>query len=123
MQMLPVTAAAVARRWHLPVPRRENLFDPAVSVPLGAAYLRELLDRRAGQLDLALAAYNAGPGPVARWQPLAAVDADVWIENIPYNETRAYVQHVLEHIVAFAWVRDAEPPRLEALLPPVTPAM
>jgi len=123
MQMLPVTAAAVARRWHLPVPRRENLFDPAVSVPLGAAYLRELLDRRAGQLDLALAAYNAGPGPVARWQSLAAMDADVWIENIPYNETRAYVQHVLEHIVAFAWVRDAEPPRLEALLPPVTPAM
>jgi soluble lytic murein transglycosylase len=123
MQMLPVTAAAVARRWHLPVPRRENLFDPAVAVPLGAAYLRELLDRRAGQLDLALAAYNAGPAPVARWLPLTAMDADVWIENIPYNETRAYVEHIVEHLVAFAWVRDAEPPRLEALLPPVEPAM
>jgi soluble lytic murein transglycosylase len=123
MQMLPVTAAAVARRWHLPVPRRENLFDPAVAVPLGAAYLRELLDRRAGQLDLALAAYNAGPAPVARWLPLTAMDADVWIENIPYNETRAYVEHIVEHLVAFAWVRDADPPRLEALLPPVEPAM
>jgi soluble lytic murein transglycosylase len=123
MQMLPVTAAAVARRWQLPVPRRENLFDPAVAVPLGAVYLRELLDHRAGQLDLALAAYNAGPGPVARWLSVTAMDADVWIENIPYNETRAYVQHILEHIVAFAWVRDAEPPRLEALLPTVTPAM
>ncbi len=123
MQMLPVTASAVARRWHLPVPHRENLFDPAVAVPLGAVYLRELLDHRAGQLELALAAYNAGPGPVARWLSIKAIDADVWIENIPYNETRAYVEHILEHIVAFAWVRDAEPPRLEVLLPAVEPAM
>jgi soluble lytic murein transglycosylase len=123
MQVLPVTATAVARRWHLPVPRKETLFDPAVAVPLGAAYLRELLDRYAGQLDLALAAYNAGPGPVARWLPSTAMQADIWIENIPYTETRSYVQHILEHIVAFAWVRNAEPPRLEDLLPTVTPAM
>ncbi len=123
MQVLPVTAAAVARRWHLPVPRKETLFDPSVAVPLGAAYLRELLDRYAGQLDLALAAYNAGPGPVARWLPPTAMQADTWIENIPYTETRSYVQHILEHIVAFAWVRNAEPPRLEALLPTVAPAM
>jgi soluble lytic murein transglycosylase len=47
------------------------------------------------------------------------VDADAWIENIPYAETRAYVQHVLEHIVAFAVMRDADPPRLSSLLPPV----
>jgi soluble lytic murein transglycosylase len=123
MQVLPVTAAAVARRWHLPVPRKETLFDPSVALPLGAAYLRELLDRYAGQLDLALAAYNAGPGPVARWLPSTAMEADIWIENIPYSETRSYVQHILEHIVAFAWVRGAEPPRLEGLLPTVTPAM
>ena len=91
-------------------------------MPLGAAYLRELLDRYGNQLDLSLAAYNAGPVSVARWLPLLrAVDADIWIENIPYGETRSYVQHVLEHIVAFAVVRNAEPPRLSALLPPVAP--
>jgi soluble lytic murein transglycosylase len=56
---------------------------------------------------------------VARWQPSSPLDADIWIENIPYNETRAYVQHILEHIVAFAWVRDAELPQLSALLSPV----
>jgi soluble lytic murein transglycosylase len=123
MQMLPVTAAAVARRWHLPVPRNETLFDPGVAVPLGAAYLRELLDRHAGQLALALAAYNAGPGPLARWLPATPMEADVWIENIPYGETRSYIEHILEHIVAFAWARDAEPPRLETLLPAVAPAM
>jgi soluble lytic murein transglycosylase len=122
MQMLPATAAAVARRWHLPPPRKENLLDPSVAVPLGAAYLRELLDRHAGQLHLSLAAYNAGPGPVGRWLPARSMDADVWIENIPYGETRGYVQHILEHIVALAFVGDAEPPRLEALMPMVEPA-
>jgi len=122
MQMQPATAAAVARRWHLPAPNRDSLFDPAVAVRLGAAYVRELLDRYGNQLDLSLAAYNAGPIAVARWLPPGSLDADIWIENIPYGETRGYVQHVLEHIVAFAVVRDAEPPRVSALLPPVAPA-
>ena len=121
MQMQPATAAAVARRWHLPVPSRESLFDPAVAVPLGAAYVHELLDRYGHQLELCLAAYNAGPLSVARWLPDQPVDADAWIENIPYSETRGYVQHILEHIVAFAVMRDATPPRLSALLAPVRP--
>jgi soluble lytic murein transglycosylase len=122
MQMQPATAYAVARRWHWAPPTRDGLFDPAVAVPLGAAYVRELLDRYGNQLDLSLAAYNAGPVSVARWLPSQPIDADVWIENIPYAETRGYVQHVFEHIVAFAVMRDAEPPRLSALLPPVQPA-
>jgi soluble lytic murein transglycosylase len=122
MQMQPATAAAVARRWHLRVPDRDSLFDPTVAIELGAAHLRELLDRYGNQLDLTLAAYNAGPVSVARWTPMQPIDADVWIENIPYGETRSYVQHVLEHIVAFAVVRNAEPPRLSGLLPPVMPA-
>lgn len=120
MQMQPATALAVARRWHFPAPGRDALFDPAIAVPLGAAYVRELLDRYGNQLDLSLAAYNAGPAAVARWLPAQPVDADIWIENIPYTETRGYVQHILDHIVAFAAVRDAEPPRLSSLLPVVT---
>ena len=122
MQMKPATAAAVARRWHMPAPHTESLFDPSIAVPLGAAYMRELLDRFDAQLDLSLAAYNAGPASVARWLPPNSMDADVWIENIPYAETRSYVQHILEHIVAFAFVSDAQPPRLDALMPPVGPA-
>jgi soluble lytic murein transglycosylase len=122
MQMQPATATAVARRWHWPVPSRDALFDPAVAVPLGAAYVHDLLERYGNQLELSLAAYNAGPVSVARWLPAQPVEADVWIENIPYTETRSYVQHILEHIVAFAVMRDAEPPRLSGLLPPVQPA-
>jgi soluble lytic murein transglycosylase len=120
MQMTPTTAASVAKRWHLPLPEKDGAFDPPMDVQRGAAHLRDLLDKY-GQLGLTLAAYNAGAVPVARWAPTRAMDADVWIENIPYGETRNYVQRIVEHIVAFAWVRDAEPPRLSTLLPPITP--
>jgi soluble lytic murein transglycosylase len=122
MQMVPSTATAVAHRWHLASPGRDSLFDPSIAVPLGAAYLRELLDRYGEQLTLSLAAYNAGPAAVSRWLPRKPMDADVWIENIPYNETRGYVQHIVEHIVAFASVRGAEAPRLHILLSDVEPA-
>jgi soluble lytic murein transglycosylase len=122
MQMQPATAVAVAKRWHFAVPTRDTLFDPGVAVPLGAAYVRELLDRYGNQLDLSLAAYNAGPVSVARWLPAQPVDADVWIENIPYTETRGYVQHIFEHIVAFAAMRQADPPRLSSLMAPVGPS-
>jgi soluble lytic murein transglycosylase len=121
MQMLPGTAVQVARRWHLPPPNREELFDPAVALPLGAVYLRELLDRYHEQLTLTFAAYNAGPAAVSRWIPQRSMDADIWVENIPFNETRGYVQHIFEHIVAFAAVRGAEPPHLTVLMQPIEP--
>jgi len=122
MQMVPSTASAVARRWHLASPGRDGLFDPSIAVPLGAAHLRELLDRYGEQLTLSLAAYDAGPAAVARWLPSKPMDADVWIENIPYNETRGYVEHIAEHIVAYASVRGAQVPRLQILLQDVEPA-
>ena len=122
MQMVPSTALGVAHRWHLPSPGRDDLFDPAIAVPLGAAHLRELLDRYGEQLTLSLAAYDAGPAAVARWLPRQPMNADVWIENIPYNETRGYVQHIAEHIVAYASVRGAQAPRLQILLEDVEPA-
>lgn len=122
MQLRPSTAAKLARRWQLPAPTPDALFDPETAIALGAVYLRELMDRYDGQLGPALAAYNAGPLPVARWLPSRPMDADVWIENIAYGETRDYLQRIFEHIIAFAWVRGAEPPRLVSLLPPVEPA-
>lgn len=117
MQLLPGTAQAVAQRWQLPLDG--TLFDPATAVTLGAAHLRELLNRFQNQLALALAAYNAGSASLLRWLPSQPMAADIWIENIPYDETRGYVQHILEHIVAYAYTRDAAPPQLAALLPAV----
>jgi soluble lytic murein transglycosylase len=122
MQQLPTTAAGVAQRWHVRLEGADSLFDPSTAVTLGAAQLRELLDQYDGAIVLALAGYNAGTTPVARWRPAQPMDADVWIENIPYGETRDYVERILEHIVAYSWVRGAPLPRLSRLLPAIGPA-
>jgi soluble lytic murein transglycosylase len=106
MQLLPSTAQATARRAGLPKPTRASLLDPSVNVPLGSAYLRRLLDRVDGELPLAIASYNAGPGAVRRWLPPTRMETDVWVENIPYNETRAYVQRVHWHSLVFDWLTD-----------------
>jgi len=121
MQVMPGTASMLARRWKISYTNPDALFDPAKAILLGSMHLRDLLDRYQGSLPLTLAAYNAGPVPVARWRPTRTLDADVWIENIPYVETRTYVQRALEHVVAFAWVRHAPLPRLKQLMPAVQP--
>jgi soluble lytic murein transglycosylase len=119
LQLLLPTAQGVARRWSLPRPTREELFKPDVNIPLGAAYLREMTDRFGGQFLLTLAAYNAGPNAVPRWLPSAPMDADVWVENVPYNETRGYLQRIVWHIAARGWMSSGKPQDLSGLLQPV----
>ncbi len=121
LQMLPETARRTARAWKRPRPAAEDLFDPDINVPLGAAHLRELVDRFDGQTIVALAGYNAGPNAASRWLPAQSVEPDVWIENIPYNETRNYVQRILWHNVVFGWLRTGEPQKADAWLARVTP--
>jgi soluble lytic murein transglycosylase len=109
MQLLPGTARVTARKNGLPVPSRSELLIPSVNVPLGSAFLRSLVDRAAGQLPLAIAGYNAGPAAARRWLDEQPVETDVWVENIPYNETRTYVQRVAWHSLVFAWLDDRKP--------------
>ncbi|MGY9107651.1 MAG: transglycosylase SLT domain-containing protein, partial [Alphaproteobacteria bacterium] len=77
--------------------------DPAYNIQLGQAYLKRMLDKFDGSIILALSAYNAGPRSAARWvrqkgEPGPNVlDMVDWIEQIPYTETRNYVQRVLEN--------------------------
>lgn len=104
-QLLPDTARRAARRWNQPEPGYADLLVPETNVTLGAAELRTLIDTF-GALPLALAGYNAGPNAARRWLPDEPLAADVWIENIPYNETREYVQRVLWHSLVFAWRED-----------------
>ena len=108
-QLTHSTARETARRWSLPVPNRTDLFDPGVSITLGAARLAELQERFESQLPVALGAYNAGEAAAARWLPPRAIDSDVWIENIPYNETRAYVRRVLWHGLVYRWLETGQP--------------
>ena len=107
MQLQIDTARRTARYLKLPKPELTDLFIPAINTSLGAGHLRMLLDRFDGQLPVALAGYNAGPNAAARWLPAdQSVDADVWIENIPYDETREYVQRILWHRLLFTWLGD-----------------
>jgi soluble lytic murein transglycosylase len=116
MQLLPSTARLAARRWSLAAPTRADLLRPAVNVPIGAGELASLIERYDGQVLLATAAYNAGRGAVQRWLPGSAMDGDVWVENIPFNETRTYVQRVAWHRVVFGWLNDRKPRDVNAWL-------
>ena len=123
MQMLPATAAAVARRWHLPaapqgqpVRCRRSQYRSAPRICANCS-----IDSAAGSAS-ALAAYNAGPTAVARWLPEAAWMPTFGSKTSPTPRLAAMYSTSCEHIVAFAYVSDAEPPRLEVLLPAVEPA-
>jgi soluble lytic murein transglycosylase len=108
MQLEPGTARQTARKTGLPY---NNLFSPADNMALGSAYFAGELQNFGNCLPLAIAAYNAGPGAVARWLTqngdpelgINAGGADIidWIELIPYNETRNYVQRVSENITIY----------------------
>ncbi|HYK25834.1 MAG TPA: transglycosylase SLT domain-containing protein [Steroidobacteraceae bacterium] len=111
MQLELGTARITARYWKLRRPRLGDLFDPYVNTSLGAERLRMLLDRFGGQLPVALAGYDAGVNAATRWLPSRPVDADIWIENIPYNETREYVEHVLWNSLLFSWLRTGGEPQ------------
>jgi soluble lytic murein transglycosylase len=104
MQVLPGTGLATAQRLGLPWGGAQSLYDPDTNIVVGTAYLRELLDRYGGLPYMAIAGYNAGPTPLARWQALhAGMDADFWIETISYKETRDYVARVLAFSALYDW--------------------
>ncbi|WP_024869877.1 transglycosylase SLT domain-containing protein [Pseudoxanthomonas suwonensis] len=103
MQLLPSTAAAVARRTGLPYSGADSLYDSSVNIALGSAYLREMEDKY-GATYQAIAAYNAGPTPTARWlSQRPSHDPDLWIETISYKETRDYVARVLAFSAIYDW--------------------
>ncbi|MGE6137063.1 transglycosylase SLT domain-containing protein [Aeromonas rivipollensis] len=96
MQLMPATAKETAAKLGVPYRNEQQLFDPTMNIRLGSAYLKRLLDVYDGNRILAAAAYNAGPGRVKRWRDQSTnKPMDVWVESIPYRETRNYVQNVL----------------------------
>ncbi|WP_425493988.1 transglycosylase SLT domain-containing protein [Lysobacter gummosus] len=104
MQVLPGTGAQVAKSLGLPWGGAASLYDSDTNIILGTAYLRQLLDKYGGQPYFAMAGYNAGPAPLARWQSQRpGMDADFWIETISYKETREYVARVLAFSVLYDW--------------------
>lgn len=102
MQIMPATGRVIASRQKMPH-SNDKLFNPAHNITLGTLYLQELLERFGGNYVLATAGYNAGPGRPTQWQGRnGRIGGDLyqtinWIEMIPFNETRNYVQRVLEN--------------------------
>jgi len=104
MQLMPSTARSVSRKLKLSYSKRKLTRDPAYNTLLGSTYLRSLIDKYNGSYVLAIASYNAGSSRVRSWirdfgdprtGEISVID---WIELIPYNETRNYVQRVMENL-------------------------
>ncbi len=94
MQVMPATAKWTAKKVGMAY-SPELLHDRDFNLRIGTRYLKLVLDRFDGAQALAAAAYNAGPNRPARWRDGPVIDAAVWAENIPFNETRDYVRKVL----------------------------
>ena len=106
MQLLPGTAALTAKQNGIAF-APPDIWDPTMNVTLGSAYLGHMINVRDGSYILGIASYNAGPRNVNNWvgdfgAPPATVNGAVnWIENIPFGETRNYVQRVLENVQVY----------------------
>jgi len=102
MQVMPRTGMQIARDLKEKWRSDNSLFNPDVNVRYGAFYYKQLLKQFHGHFALAIAAYNAGSGRVAKWLPsVESVPADIWIETIPFKETRKYVTSVLSYSIIY----------------------
>lgn len=101
LQLMPETADRLARSVEGGGVDPDDLFDPDLNIRLGSAYLGQLLQRFDGRASAAIGSYNAGPQAVARWLRERGAADDVWVEEIPYSQTRAYVKRVLRSLHAY----------------------
>lgn len=109
MQIMPATGRGVASAMGLASFRVSDLNDERVNIALGTFYLNHLLNRYDNRLHVALAGYNAGPGNVERWlRESATADPELWVEKIPFRETRNYVKKVLGSYWTYCQL-DGEP--------------
>ncbi len=119
LQLMPGTARAVAQRNGLGYNGSGDLLNPAVNLPLGIAHLAELQARYSGDWIRVAAAYNAGINAVARWEAeRPAADPDVWLETLPFFETRDYVPRVLAFATIYEWQLGRSPQVLARYLLP-----
>jgi soluble lytic murein transglycosylase len=102
MQVMPHTGALIADRMAWRNFGTALLFEPEVVIEMGAWYVHQLLAKFDGQLPFAIAGYNAGPHRVASWLDAKGhLPMDEFIEEIPYNEARAYTKKVLKHLMLY----------------------
>ncbi|MEQ1546138.1 transglycosylase SLT domain-containing protein [Methyloglobulus sp.] len=122
MQLMPETARTVARTLLEPWQSDNDLFKPELNINYGGYYFKDLLTRFGGHVAVAGAAYNAGPNRAKKWLPITSpVPADIWIETIPFKETRKYVSTVLSYAIIYQQRLKKGSLKLKNLLRDVTP--
>lgn len=120
MQLMPQTGRLTGRRLGLRAYSQGAILNVENNLRLGVGYLKEVLDRNRGHQTLATASYNAGPHRVVSWMPDKALDADIWVETIPFNETREYVKNVMSYSAIYDHRLGQKPTRLSERMPVVT---
>jgi soluble lytic murein transglycosylase len=107
MQLLPSVGRKMAHEEGIVNLQTFQLLDPAMNIRLGTRYLRQMLDRFGGVEEYALAAYNAGDNRVAEWQAAGPYSGiDVFVESIPFTQTREYVQAILRNEETYKAIDD-----------------
>ncbi len=121
MQVMPPTAKWTAKRIGLHDFKPQDINDQLTNVRIGTAYLKMVIDDFEGSLPLAVAAYNAGPSRSRVWRNGPILPGDIWVENIPFEETRDYVKRVLANSVNYNALMTGQPQSLRARLGTVGP--
>lgn len=103
MQLMPATARYVSKKLlkQKRSPKHKDLITPSINIELGTTYLADVFSSLGDNPVLATAAYNAGPHRVKRWMPKSTLPADIWVELIPFRETRGYVQRVFTYAAIY----------------------
>jgi soluble lytic murein transglycosylase len=126
MQIMPATARWIAQRLGIKRFHPKEMQDPAKNIQFGAFYLKHVQTSLDDSPVLATAAYNAGPGRAQRWRDAGPMEAAIYIESIPFAETRDYVKKVMSNAMYYA-ARFGQPSvllkdRLGTVPPRKTPA-
>lgn len=107
MQIMPATGKWLAGKLGIPRFDVARLRDPDTNVMLGITYMRMVTEQLDGHPVLATGAYNAGPGRMGRLRPQQALETEIYIENLPIDETRDYIKKVLANTVVYSAILNA----------------
>ena len=121
MQLMPATAKWVAKKIGLEGFHHGKVHDTDINLLLGTSYLRLVYEDLDNHPVLASAAYNAGPGRARRWRADTTLDATIYAETIPFNETRDYVKKVVSNAAYYAALFENKPQTISHWLSPVGP--
>jgi len=121
MQVMPATAKWTANKIGLAGFTPNQINDRETNITIGTNYLKLALDDFDGSMALAAAAYNAGPGRPRNWRNGPVLDAAIWAENVPFNETRDYVKKVLANTTNYAAIISGQPQSLKSRLGRIGP--